>query len=78
MTDDLDSFREKLEANLGILNKFEGLESDLIQQHGNLRSQFSEYREAIEAANLCEKDKNSQFSHYDEYVEIFCTYKFIV
>lgn len=64
--DDLDSFREKLEANLVTLNKFEGLESDLIQQHGNLRAQFSEYRDAIESANLSEKDKKDQFSQYDE------------
>jgi hypothetical protein len=65
--EDLNSFKEKLEANLLTLNKFEGLENDLIQQHGNLKSQFSEYREAIEAANLSEKEKREHYGHHDEY-----------
>lgn len=64
--EDLNSFKEKLEANLLTLNKFEGLENDLIQQHGNLRAQFSEYREAIEAANLNEKDKRNHYGYHDE------------
>ena len=65
--DDLNSFKEKLEANLLTLNKFEGLESDLIQQHGNLRAQFSEYREAIETTNLSEKEKREHYGYHDEY-----------
>ena len=64
--DDLNNFKEKLAANLLTLNKFEGLESDLIQQHGNLRAQFSEYREAIEAACLNEKEKREHFGYHDE------------
>lgn len=66
--DDLNSFKEKLEANLLTLNKFEGLENDLIQQHGNLRAQFSEYREAIESANLTEKEKREHYGYHDEYL----------
>lgn len=65
--DDLKSFKEKLEANLLTLNKFEGLESDLIQRHGNLRAQFSEYREAIETTNLSEKEKKEHYGYHDEY-----------
>jgi hypothetical protein len=64
--EDLNNYKEKLEANLLTLNKFEGLESDLIQQHGNLRAQFSEYREAIEASNLGEKEKREHFGYHDE------------
>ena len=65
--DYLNSLKEKLEANLLTLNKFEGLESDLIQQHGNLRAQFSEYREAIETANMSETDKRGHYGYHDEY-----------
>lgn len=65
--DDLNSFRERLEANLSVLNKFEGLETDLIQQHGNLRAQFGEYRDAIEnASGIGEQDKKDHFAHHDE------------
>lgn len=67
--EDLNSHKDRLEANLLALNKFEGLEGDLIQQHGNLRVQFSEYREAIESSmNLTEQEKREHFNHHDEYV----------
>ena len=65
--DDLNSFKARLEANLSVLNKFQGLETDLIQQHGNLRAQFSEYREAIEkTTGIGEQDKKEHFNHHDE------------
>ena len=66
MNEDLNNYKERLEANLLILNKFEGLESDLIQQHGNLRVQFSEYREAIEISSLNETEKRDHFTKHDE------------
>lgn len=67
--DELNSHRDRLEANLETLNKFEGLESDLIQQHGNLRAQFTAYREAIESASfgVNEQDKRKHLAHHDEY-----------
>ena len=66
--DDLNSFKERLETNLNVLNKFEGLEMDLIQQHGSLRAQVSEYREAIEkATGIDEQDKREHYNHHDEY-----------
>ena len=65
--EDLNSYKERLEANLSVLNKFEGLETDLIQQHGNLRAQFAEYREAIEnTSGLGEQDKREHYGHHDE------------
>lgn len=67
--DDLNSFKERLEANLSVLKKFEGLESDLVQQHGNLRAQFAEYREAIEkATGISEQDKREHYGYHDEYI----------
>lgn len=62
----LKSYKEQLESGLNELNKFEGLESDLIQKHGNLRSQFAEYREAIETSNLNEQEKKEHFGIHDE------------
>lgn len=65
--DDLNSFKERLEVNLGVLNKFDGLEGDLIKQHTNLRTQFAEYREAIDnSTGISEKDKKIHYTHHDE------------
>jgi hypothetical protein len=65
--EDLNSYKDRLEANLLTLNRFSGLESDLIQQHGNLRAQFSEYRTAIESAiNLSEQERREHFGFHDE------------
>lgn len=70
--DELNSHRDRLEANLLTLNKFEGLESDLIQQHGNLRAQFTAYREAIESTSfgINEQSKKEHLAHHDEYLHI--------
>lgn len=58
--------KEQLEANLRELAKFDGLESDLIQKHCNLRSQFAEFREAIEICNVSEQEKRELFREHDE------------
>jgi hypothetical protein len=63
---DLKSYKEQLETNLKELNKFEGLENDLIQKHGNLRAQFAEYREVIETSAVSEQEKREHFGYHDE------------
>lgn len=62
----LKGYKEQLETSLRELNNFEGLESDLIQKHGNLRAQFSEYREAIETSNTSDQEKREHYGIHDE------------
>ena len=65
--DELTSHHDKLEANIGTLKKFDGLENDLHKFHVDLRAQFSEYRDAIESANLSESERKEQLIKHDEY-----------
>ena len=65
--EELKNFKSNLESNLLTLNNFEGLESDLIQKHGDLRAQFSEYRDAIENSSVKDQEKRDHFGYHDEY-----------
>lgn len=63
---DLNTHKDRLEANLSTLRKFEGLEGDLHGLHTNLKVQFSEYREAIETSLLSEQVKKKHFIAHDK------------